>query len=96
MYYKKQRKKREIKNKDKLVPIIKSQAGQKLDVALTPQEVENLEGLSEDLLKKKYDAATNEQKTANKREDVSDIIEEYSKKRKSDDKGNESKKKFKF
>lgn len=49
--------KREIKNKDRVVPIIRSQAGEKLDVTLTSQEVENLEELNEDILKKKYESA---------------------------------------
>jgi splicing factor 3B subunit 2 len=91
--------KREPKAKNAVdMVFMKSQRGEKVDIALNPAEVENLEELSVDILKKKYDAAVNEKQAP--KEDVSDIIAEHSKKRKKDskdkDKSSKKYKDFKF
>jgi len=86
--------KRELKSKN-TVNLIKSQAGEKLDIALEPEEVENLENLTTETLQKKYDTAMSE-KINVPREDVSDIIAEHAqkeqKKRKKDQRDSSRKK----
>ena len=77
--------------KHKTVDLIKSQKTDKIEVSLNPDEVENLEQLSQDDFKRKLDAALAEKQEV--REDVSDIIAEHSKKkRKKESKDNKSKK----
>jgi len=68
------------------VDLIKSQKGEKVDIALNPGEVENLEDLTEDIIKKKYEQALNDKEAP--KEDVSDIMAEHAakKKRKKDPK----------
>jgi len=86
--------KKDPKSKDK-VDIIRSQATEKLELALNPSEVENIEDL-EGVLKKKYEAALSE-KHQDQRVDVSDVIAEYNnkKKRKKDQSEKDGKKKHK-
>jgi len=75
------------------VDLMKSQATEKLDIALEPTEIENMENL-EGVLKSKYEAALAAKKEV--RPDVSDVIEEHNqKKRKKDYKDKDSKKKHK-
>jgi len=85
--------KKELKNKN-VVPLIHSQKTEKMDISLNPSEVENLEHITTDVLKQKYEQALSEKQTP--REDVSDLMAEHSKKkRKKESKGQESKKKYK-
>jgi splicing factor 3B subunit 2 len=81
--------KREMKSKSAAVNLIRSQAGEKLDIALEPDEVENLESLTSETLQKKYDNEMSKKMNV-PREDVSDIMEEHAqkeqKKRKKDQK----------
>jgi hypothetical protein len=90
--------KREMKGKANAVNLIRSQASDKIDIALDASEVENLEQLNEDVLAQKYEDAL-AQKTNEKyqpREDVSDIIaENYKKKRKKEQKSDSKSKKYK-
>jgi len=90
--------KKEMKNAKNAVNLIRSQAGEKLDIALDASEVENLEQLSEDMLAKKYDAALADKTNAKygAKEDFSDIIEEHTmKKRKKEQKSDSKSKKHK-
>jgi len=82
--------KKELKAKN-TVDLMKSQKGEKIDIALNPSEVENLEDLSNDVLKKKYDQAMSE-KSQVPREDVSDIIAEHTKKKRKKDTGKDKEK----
>jgi splicing factor 3B subunit 2 len=90
--------KREMKGKANAVNLIRSQASEKIDIALDASEVENLEQLNEEVLAQKYEDAL-AQKTNEKyqpREDVSDIIaENYKKKRKKEQKSDSKSKKYK-
>ncbi len=81
------------------VDIIRSQATEKLDITLAPTEVENLEELTEEVLRKKYEQAQADKHQP--KEDVSDILAEnlQKKKRKKDsdkDGKHKNKKEFKF
>jgi len=85
--------KREPKAKNQ-VDLIKSQASEKLDIALNPSDIENLQDI-EGVLKQKYEQALSEKHEVN-REDVSDIIAEHSKKkRKKEHKSDSKSKKYK-
>jgi len=84
--------KRELKAGKSAVNLIKSQATEKLDISLDATEVENLENLSEDVLAKKYEAALSDKQNI-PREDVSDIIEEHSKKKRKKEQKSDSKSK---
>ncbi|KAK5581058.1 hypothetical protein RB653_001086 [Dictyostelium firmibasis] len=76
------------------VDIIKSQRSAPVEITLNPSEIENGHEIDEELLKKKYEQAT--QALQRPKEDVSDIIEEQSKKRKTQLQKEEKQKKFKF
>ena len=65
------------------VDLMKSQKGDKVDITLNPTELSQLEeGLTEDMLKKKYKEQLEKQKSNTVKEDVSDIIAEQERKRK--------------
>jgi len=66
--------------KDK-VDLIKSQKTEKVSITLNPTEVEEMDTLSDDLLKKKYEQYLQEKADAEKGEDVSDIVAEQNRKR---------------
>jgi len=84
--------KKELKNKNK-VDLIKSLATEKLDIALNPSEVENMEDL-EGVLKKKYEQALAEKREV--REDVSSIISEHNKKKRKKESSKSSSKSKKY
>jgi hypothetical protein len=69
------------KGKDK-VDLIKSQKTEKVSITLNPAEVEEMDTLSDDLLKKKYEQYLQEKADSEKGEDVSDIVAEQNRKRK--------------
>ncbi|EGC32867.1 hypothetical protein DICPUDRAFT_155147 [Dictyostelium purpureum] len=77
------------------VDIIKSQRSAPVEVTFNPSEIENGNEIDEELLKKKYEQATQSQNKNRPKEDISDIIEEQNKKRKNQQK-DEKQKKFKF
>lgn len=64
------------------VDLIKSQKTEKVSITLNPSEVEEMDTLPEDLLKKKYEQYLQEKADEEKGEDVSDIIAEQNRKRK--------------
>jgi len=68
-------------NKDK-VDLMKSQKTEKVSITLNPAEVEEMDTLSDDLLKKKYEQYLQEKADSEKAEDVSDIVAEQNRKRK--------------
>lgn len=84
---------RELKNKGNTVDLMRSQAGERMEVTLDASEVENLEGLSEEKLLKKYQQAKQDKQTA--KEDVSDILRENLKKRKKQNEASDKSKKYK-
>lgn len=69
------------KGKDK-VDLMKSQKTEKVSITLNPSEVEEMDTLTDDLLKKKYEQYLQEKADSEKGEDVSDIIAEQNRKRK--------------
>jgi splicing factor 3B subunit 2 len=69
-----------VKSKDK-VDLIKSQKTEKVDITLNPSEVEDMDTLSDDLLKKKWDQRMQEKADAEKGEDMSDIVAEQARKK---------------
>eukprot|EP01117_Protostelium_nocturnum_P002732 TRINITY_DN135_c2_g1_i1.p1 TRINITY_DN135_c2_g1~~TRINITY_DN135_c2_g1_i1.p1 ORF type:complete len:579 (+),score=300.93 TRINITY_DN135_c2_g1_i1:90-1826(+) len=79
------------------VGLIKSQASEKMDVALEPHEVESLEsGIDpSQLFNRKYDQARADKQGA-PREELTDIMREELKKRKKKDEKDDKGKKFKF
>jgi len=80
------------------VDLMKSQKTENINLTLNPSEVEEMDTLSDDLLKKKLDQYLAEKADAEKGEDFSDMVAEDSKKRKkkSDKKDSKKKKDFKF
>ncbi|KYQ91547.1 PSP proline-rich domain-containing protein [Tieghemostelium lacteum] len=83
------------------VDIIKSHRTGPVDINFNPSELENLNEISEDLIKKKYEqavAATQDNyRNKQSKDDYSDLIEEQSKKRKQQlQKEQDKLKKFKF
>jgi splicing factor 3B subunit 2 len=87
--------KKESKGKDK-VDLIKSQKTEKVSITLNPSEVEDMDTLTDDLLKKKYEQYLAEKAEQEKGEDFSDMIAEQSKKRKKSQKeGDKKSKKYK-
>jgi splicing factor 3B subunit 2 len=69
-----------VKSKDK-VDLIKSQKTEKVDITLNPSEVEDMDTLSDDLLKKKFEQRMQEKADAEKGEDMSDIVAEQARKK---------------
>ena len=69
-----------VKSKDK-VDLIKSQKTEKVDITLNPAEVEDMDTLSDDLLKKKWEQRMQEKAEAEKGEDMSDIVAEQARKK---------------
>lgn len=61
--------------------LIKSQKTEKLDITLNPSEVEDMDTLSDDLLKKKWEQKMQEKADAAKGEDMSDIVAENARKK---------------
>eukprot|EP01133_Synstelium_polycarpum_P010565 gene10565-12290_t len=79
------------------VEIFKSQKTAPVEITLNPSELEDMNGLDEDLLKKKYEqAVASEKGTPKSKEDYSDIIDEQTKKRKSNQSKDDKSKKYKF
>ncbi|KAM9976699.1 hypothetical protein ACTFIR_010543 [Dictyostelium discoideum] len=78
------------------VDVIKSQRSAPVEITLNPSEVENGQEIDEELLKKKYEQATQALQKQRPKEDISDIIEEQNKKRKNQLQKEEKQKKFKF
>lgn len=74
-------KEKAAKGKDK-VDLIRSQKTEKVNITLNPSDVEEMDTLSDDLLKKKYEQYLQEKADSEKGEDVSDIIAEQNRKRK--------------
>eukprot|EP01102_Stenamoeba_stenopodia_P008810 TRINITY_DN2575_c0_g1_i1.p1 TRINITY_DN2575_c0_g1~~TRINITY_DN2575_c0_g1_i1.p1 ORF type:complete len:601 (-),score=252.13 TRINITY_DN2575_c0_g1_i1:78-1880(-) len=79
------------------VDLMKSQKSESVNITLNPSELENMEGLPEDLLRKKFDAEVKNQKEKEgSKEDFSDMVAEHErKKRKLAAKGKDEKKKYK-
>ncbi|KAN0047713.1 hypothetical protein ACTA71_002098 [Dictyostelium dimigraforme] len=78
------------------VDVIKSQRSAPVEITLNPSEIENGQEIDEELLKKKYEQATQALQKQRPKEDISDIIEEQNKKRKNQLQKEEKQKKFKF
>jgi len=80
------------------VDIIRSQRGEQVNVTLDPSDLEAAEsGLTEDLIKKKYEEQKAAEKAASKREDFSDMVAADAARRKQREKKKDKKKdKFKF
>jgi len=68
-------------SKDK-VDLIKSQKTEKIDITLNPAEVEEMDTLSDDLLKKRFEQRMQEKADADKGEDFSDIVAEQQNRKK--------------
>lgn len=64
------------------VDLMRSQKTADVNITLNPSEVEDMETLSDDLLKKKYEQYIAEKADADKGEDFSDMVAEQNKKRK--------------
>jgi len=79
------------KGKGEAVNLIKSQKTKEVAITLNPSELENL---TDDVLKEKYEATMAAGQT--EREDVSDIIAEHQKKKAKKDKKDKKYKDFKF
>jgi len=83
-----------VKKKKGNVDLMKSQKTDNVEVTLNPNEVENLDELNEDILKKKYEAKMSEKSlVVDSREDVSDLIAEHNKKKRKKEKDDDKKKK---
>lgn len=86
----------------KRVDLMRSQKGGDVNITLNPSEVEDMDTLTDDLLKKKYEQVIAEKAEADKGEDFSDLVAEQNKKRKKQQKSTSEKKekgkdkKFKF
>merc|ERR1712137_882816 len=74
------------------VTLTGSQRVEKMEVSLNPNEID--EGITEDLIRKKYDDTLQLEKAAHRKEDMSDIIAKETAKRKKKEK--KSKKDFRF
>jgi splicing factor 3B subunit 2 len=68
--------------KSNRVDLMKSQKSENVNITLNPSEVEEMDTLSDDLLKKKYEQYIAEKADAEKGEDFSDMVAEQNKKRK--------------
>eukprot|EP01114_Cavostelium_apophysatum_P012952 TRINITY_DN3029_c0_g1_i2.p1 TRINITY_DN3029_c0_g1~~TRINITY_DN3029_c0_g1_i2.p1 ORF type:complete len:600 (-),score=207.62 TRINITY_DN3029_c0_g1_i2:32-1759(-) len=82
------------------VDLMKSSAGDRVDVALNPSDLENMENF-EGVLKKKYEEALDAKHAQPAREDVSDLMAEHQKKKRKkeqpkDSRGGKKYKDFKF
>ena len=64
------------------VELFKSQKTEKMDVTLNPTDFGESEGLTEDLIRRKYQEQIEAEKQNRQKEDVSDIIAAHSRKRK--------------
>lgn len=80
------------------VDLIRSQKGEQVNITLDPSDLEAAEsGLTEDIIKKKYEEQRAAEKAASKREDFSDMVAADSARRKQREKKKDKKKdKFKF
>lgn len=74
--------KKESSSSKNRVDLMKSQKGGDINITLNPSEVEDMDTLSDDLLKKKYEQVIAEKADENKGEDFSDMVAEQNKKRK--------------
>lgn len=90
--------KKEGASKANRVDLMKSQKTEDVNITLNPSDVEDMDTLSDDLLKKKYEQYIAEKADADKGEDFSDMVAEQNKKRKKAQKaaGDKKDKKFKF
>jgi len=80
--------------KEERVVMMKGQKSEKMEVSLDPNELDAEEGITEDLIRKKYDDSLQLEKAAHRKEDLSDLVASDSAKRKR--KAKDKKKEFRF
>ena len=76
------------------VDLIRSQRSEKMDVSLDPNDMEGEGGITEDLIRKKYEEKLQLDKEAHKSEDLSDLVIENAKRKQQ--KNSKKKEKFRF
>jgi len=80
--------------KEERITMARSHRADKMEVSLDPNEMESEGGITEDLIRKKYDDSLQLEKDAHRKEDLSDLVASDSAKRKR--KTKDKKKEFRF